>query len=390
MKENGSTMRKILLFQYRDICYSSFLYFTDCLKKAFEQLGFEVEVCCFTMKTLDTLEQYVGQKFDMVIDFNSILPGAVLDSGEHLLDKINGPFYNYLLDHPLYHHEYLKEQLQDYRVICIDRGHAAYVEQYYPQIHNVLFLPLGGMCENEDMCADQEYDISLSGTYTSPRKITTIIKELSTDMSKSIFSLIDIIQADRTCTCEDGMKQLLGNKLAAFSKQDFAEAMNLHFLADMYIRAYYRHQVIEKVVSSGIKLHVLGHGYEEYDGKKGENLIVHKSVPFSETFGFIRKSKISLNVMPWFKDGAHDRIFSAMLNHSAALTDSSIYLKQSFTHREDILFYELQDLSLLPYIINDTLSSKETLEAIRTNAHQKAIQNHTWKSRCMELISNHL
>lgn len=381
---------KILLFQYRDICYSSFMYFTDCLKKAFEQLGAEVEVCCFTMKTLDTLEQYVGQTFDMVIDFNSILPGAILDSGEHLLDKIKAPFYNYLLDHPLYHHEYLKEQLHDYRVICIDRDHAAYVEQYYPQIHNVLFLPLGGMCETEEMCADQEYDISLSGTYTSPAKITAIINDLSTDMSKRIFRLIDIIQSDLTCTCEDAMKQLLGNKLKAFSKQDFAEAMNLHFLADMYIRAYYRHQVIEKIVSSGIKLHVLGHGYEEYGGKGRENLIIHDAVHFSETFGFIRKSKISLNVMPWFKDGAHDRIFSAMLNHSVAFTDSSIYLKQNFTHKEDILFYEIKELNQLPYIIKDSLSSKAILEQIRTNAHQNATQSHTWKRRCMELINNYL
>ncbi len=381
-------MMKILLFQYRDICYSSFLYFSDCLKNAFEQLGAEVEVCSFTMETLDTLEKYVGQTFDMVIDFNSILPGAILDSGEHLLDRIRAPFYNYLLDHPLYHHEYLKERLNDYRIICIDRDHAAYIEQYYPQIHNVMFLPLGGMRESEAMCTDQEYDISLSGTYTSPTKIKAIINDLSIDTSKRIFRLIDIMQSDLTCTCEDAMKQLLENKQKSFSKQDFAEAMNFHFLADMYIRAYNRHQVIEKIVLSGIRLHVLGHGYEEYDGKGRENLILHDAVPFPETFNFIRKSKISLNVMPSFKDGAHDRIFSAMLNHSVVLTDASIYLKQNFTHSEDILFYEIRELDQLPDIIKDSLYSEIIIEQIRANAYQKVIQNHTWKSRCVELMSN--
>lgn len=383
-------MRKVLLFQYSDICYSSLVYFSDCLKEVFERHGVKVEVCRFTMETLDILEQYVGQTFDMVIDFNSILPGAVLDSGEHLLDQIKAPFYNYLLDHPLYHHEHLKEHLQDYRVICIDRNHAAYIEQYYPNIQKVVFLPLGGMQGTKECCVDQEYDISLSGTYTSPDKIINIIQGLSTDMSKSIFQLITIIQSDLTLTCEGAMKQMLKGKEKLFSKQDFAEAMNLHFLADMYIRAYYRHQVIEKIVASGIHLHVLGHGYHEFEGKGKENLILHDSVLFSQTFAFIRKSKISLNIMPWFKDGAHDRIFSAMLNHSVALTDSSIYLKENFNHKKNILFYELTELKQLPDIIKDCLSSKAFLENIQGDAHKNAILHHTWESRCMELGYNFL
>lgn len=379
-------MRKILLFQYRDICYSSFLYFTQCLKREFEQLGADVEVCSFTMETLHELERYIGKSFDMIIDFNSILPGAVIDTGEYLLDKINAPFYNYLLDHPLYHHEYLKVRLQNYRAICIDRDHATYVKHYYSHISKVLFLPLGGMGESEETYAEQKYKVSLSGTYTSEEKIKTIINDLETDMSQRIYDLIDIMQSDFTCTFERAMKRLIEEKYKHFPMKNFAQAMHFHFLADMYSRAKSRHQVIEKIVSSGIELHVLGHGYDEYHGKGRENLIMHGAATFSESFQFIRQSRISLNVLPGFKDGAHDRIFSAMLNRSVVLTDNSIYLNQKFTHEKDILFYDIKELDNLPEIIKNSLSTETILEQIRNNAYHKVKLNHTWKNRCIDLL----
>lgn len=52
----------------------------------------------------------------------------------------------------------------------------------------------------------------------------------------------------------------------------------------------------------------------------------------------MRDARIALNVMPWFKDGAHDRVFTAMLQGTAALTDDSRYLREEWPGRGKYLF----------------------------------------------------
>ena len=52
----------------------------------------------------------------------------------------------------------------------------------------------------------------------------------------------------------------------------------------------------------------------------------------------MRDARIALNVMPWFKDGAHDRVFTAMLQGTAALTDDSRYLREECRDGENICF----------------------------------------------------
>ncbi|WP_187305638.1 glycosyltransferase [Lachnospira eligens] len=58
----------------------------------------------------------------------------------------------------------------------------------------------------------------------------------------------------------------------------------------------------------------------------------------------ISQAKISLNVMPWFKMGAHDRVFNTMLNGGVALTDTSLFYENTFADGENVLFYSLEDL----------------------------------------------
>ena len=55
----------------------------------------------------------------------------------------------------------------------------------------------------------------------------------------------------------------------------------------------------------------------------------------------LSQSKISLNVMPWFKNGIHDRIFNSCLNGAVSLSDSSIYIDELFTDRQNIILYDL-------------------------------------------------
>ena len=61
--------------------------------------------------------------------------------------------------------------------------------------------------------------------------------------------------------------------------------------------------------------------------------------------------------MPWFKNGIHDRIFNSCLNGAVSLSDSSIYIDELFTDRQNIILYDLnmlRDYELSGYDLNIT------------------------------------
>ena len=100
----------------------------------------------------------------------------------------------------------------------------------------------------------------------------------------------------------------------------------------------------------------------------------------------MRDAKIALNVMPWFKDGVHDRIFTAMLQKAVALTDDSKYLREQFTDGEDIVYFSLEEREHLPDIIRMLLRDEEKLMRIAENGYRQACEKNTWRVRTQELL----
>lgn len=97
-------------------------------------------------------------------------------------------------------------------------------------------------------------------------------------------------------------------------------------------------------------------------------------------------SKIVLNHMAWFKAGASERIFEAMLQGAVSLTDDSSYLRESFQDGVTIKFYSLENLEALPEIVHSLLSNPLSSGQIIENAYQEAAKKHTWKNRMEALL----
>lgn len=116
---------------------------------------------------------------------------------------------------------------------------------------------------------------------------------------------------------------------------------------DLNVRFHYRQLAIRALVDAGLKVHTYGEGYNYIECQHPENIIQHGSANSQQCLDKISQAKISLNVMPWFKDGAHDRVFNSCLNGAVSLTDSSRYLDEIFTDDENILFYDLNMLRIM-------------------------------------------
>lgn len=116
------------------------------------------------------LERYIGKEYAAVIDFNSKLPRLMCDDATYYLDTIQAPFFNYILDNPLYHHATLQCPLQRYHVLLVDEEHAAYVRKHYPHIQGTHMLSLGAMKRLSEKLLSRSRKMYYLWEHTAARK----------------------------------------------------------------------------------------------------------------------------------------------------------------------------------------------------------------------------
>lgn len=372
---------KILIFEMKTVCYNSYLYFGDALGAALAKLGHEIEYFKVDEQALDDLEQFIGKHFDAMIDFNSDLPRALMDDDSFFLDHVDAPFFDVLLDHPLYHHDSLKNKLNNFHVVCLDTKHGEYIKKYYPHIKSVTITPMTGelafgkeALSFEDF-EDRPYDILFSGTYTDPTRIETAIKKLPDFLIRNIKELIDMMEGDSTLTIEDAVEALARNEIYDYINSDLPLHTQTFYLADTYVRCVNRKKLVLALDKCQNKLDLFGGLWEELDLK---HATLHREIPFNLTFTVFSKAKICVNIMPNFKAGSHDRVFSAQLNGAAALTDSTYLLKKEYKDEVNILFYDLDDIDAVTAKLDTILSTPDKLKKIAQAGFDIASKNHTW------------
>ena len=142
-------------------------------------------------------------------------------------------------------------------------------------------------------------------------------------------------------TIDEAAEKHLREEFNDLTDEQLCNCMPGMMYADLNVRFHYRELAIRALVDSGLKVNTYGEGYNYIVCEHPENIIQHGSANSQQCLDNISQAKISLNVMPWFKKGAHDRVFNSCLNGAVCLTDSSSYLDEIFTDGKDILFYDL-------------------------------------------------
>ncbi len=383
------SQEKILVFCSREICYLSGNFFAHQLAAAFEDLGYETTVCEFTAQDdLDTvLSTFFWKKYRAVFDFNSLLPRLVMDDGTPVIDLIDGPFYDYIVDHPLFHYNCLMTQAKNFHAIVLDEGQAEYVKRYHPQVKSVHMLPLGATVALFDGEKNPAGHVLFMGTYDAPEKVYDIVKaapEPFRGMMKRIIEMrinapeLPMEEAFAECLKEDGME---------LDNAQFALFMNAMYASDAYIRDYFRKAALDELLKKKIPVHLVGEGWEKYQTPYKKYRTIGKSVTFDLSFEKIAREQIMLDVSPIFNRGIHDRAIAGMANRTVVLTDENPYRRSNFKDRMDMMFYSLTRIDSLSEAAGELMENEELRIKIRENAYRTFCTGHTWKARAEEILS---
>lgn len=370
-----------LLMDPHQICYNTLNYFIDCIANALNHLGIHTE------KFLE-LDDLQGTSWDALVTINDNFSSLKTDNGSFIADSFKCPVFLIIVDPPYYHHHLLESHMNNMHLILLDEGHVEYCRKYYPTFKSTKMSYLLGPTGKAKSYEERTIDVLFTGSLPKDDYKSIAVKACPYEWAGSLFDALVLNGITHPeITTYQSMLTLLPQEHARFSSRDFKLLMSVFgTYSEYYLRRYFRQKLITTLVDAGIKVHVAGNGWENLYCSCPDNLILEGSVDFLKTADLASDARISLNVMPWFKDGLHDRILTTMLNGSVCVTDPSSCIKSNFEDGRNIVLYDLLHLKELPDKITWLLENPDKAKSIALEGQHKASNKYSWNNFVLEYI----
>lgn len=326
-----------------------------------------------------------------VITFNNAGVNLPIGDGENYWEIKNVKLHNMQVDTPIFYKSTLDLQLKCMQIVSIDGYHDQFIKRYYPIYQKSIFVPHGGV---RDVRYIRNYDereievLYLGGKQEAERQPFEI--PILADKGRELREIaMQLMTEDPSLSVETFMEAFFQTMAPGLTEQ-----VQLICIYAVYrdvvrtIRAMYQEKIIETLAQAGIPVTIYSGGGWHKLGETYPGIVtVKERVHPAKCVELIGNSKICLNIQPWFKDGAHERVFNAMLNEAVCVTDTSEYLIRNFTHGQDIIFYELNCLDKLVEDVKYVLANPEYAKAVIHNQKQRA-EGQTWADRLEEIIGS--
>ena len=368
-------IRSVLLMVHKNVAQDYFRYYNNIIINSLRARNIAVDCVDMTEKTESwstIAARILRREYDAALVLNSWGEQNVsLDSGENLFDKAELPFFNWIMDHPGEHIGHLSTRCRNYHMICVDRDHVTFLKKYYPDIRSADFLPLP--VEDEDTAEtsfesfiNRGYDVVFSGNCQDTDHMRELFEQCPEDRRELLYFLAEHLLEHRELSYEAALEEVLEAVYEReISAEEMREYVSLTTPVIPYIRACVREEVIRELMKSDIRLHLFGNGWERFQKELSSgNTVLEGTAGFEELSGIYRNSKMVLNIMPWFRNGTHDRIPAGMFAGAAVITDHSRYLDEIAEKDgidSGIVFYDIAHPGELEGILKDRLDNAEKL-----------------------------
>ena len=387
-KKENKTCPTVLIV-YGDSQYNVIPNFVDGIKKGIQKLNYAVYLWDCTLinnNGYNVYQNIVGYDFIILLNGVSIdymVGGQEFDCPRLWYDNENTKVASIFLDHPRRHSERLKYMRDEMCVIYMDEYQCQYIREYMPEITKLYNVPIGGMKQQPDIEYKQKEDkVVFFGSKADLVTITDDINQL--EYKDVIWSIIDELIINPHYTVEEAMLEIGRRNGCMYSMEDLMINSEVLLIVEIYIRGYFREKVINEIAKSGIRFEI--YGWQSDEIAKYSNVILKEKVSFEDMVLICQNSKFVLNVQPWSKDGAQERIYNAMLGGSISVTDVADSLENDFEDGKSILFYHLERIEELPKKLLYYMEHTEEANEIAIEGYKIASENHTWDNFVKDMM----
>lgn len=375
---------KIGLFaDEKNMCYNTLNFFISKIEEVLQRHGIQTKL----ITKIDS--EVIHQQFDALIGLNRPEPALQSSDGRFLLDLLDIPFFNIVVDPPYYHAGSLKSHAKNLHLIFPDKGHVEYCKKYYMPCKSIEMGYLIGPIGNRIPYEERTIDILFTGGCSNYNNIKAdlLSNKYSAEMQDVFLYLINSGINTPKKTTEELLLSYLHDNQIQIDADDFDFIMNyIGTWSEYYLRSYYREKIIRLLIDVGLHITIAGGGWDSIFPECPPNLTLLGSVDMIETADLTANAKILLNVMPWFKDGLHDRIPTAMHNGTVCVTDSSSYINEHFQDGENIVLYQLSALEDLPDKCKFLLEHPQKAQEIAQSGQRKAESEYNWEQFTTDYI----
>lgn len=367
-----------------EFSYGVVNYFSDELFRAFSAMGHNVEIVDVWEKK-NELARNKGT--DMVLAFNVI--GAIGDN--KIYDNMNTVFGALLVDHPFYHYNRIQRiKAKQTFFSVLDEGTIETAEKYIKSDGIYTHLMHGGSYA-QGKYSDRKYDVVFVGGLTDDySKIDDKIKGIPEGSIRNI--AIRLYEK----ACKEYCKTLDMHMEEILSSMDFTDELlgkekfgyiiaYIYSIVDKAIRSRLRYNAVLSLLKSGMTVHFYGNCQVSQLGSY-DNFINHGPVDYQEILEVMAQAKIVINDLPYFKNGSHERVFSAMLNGALIISNTNNYSYNMYKDGESIIFYDVNDQKDYVDKVKYYLANENERSRIAENAYKITSEYNTWENRANEIL----
>jgi hypothetical protein len=232
----------------------------------------------------------------------------------------------------------------------------AYMQEYFPEIALGPFLPSGGTGYDGSVpgTSDRPIDLLFAATYVAPRSFDVFIDRNGPEYSAFYHSILGEALAYPAERLERIVKRRMEEEIEeGFTKEELRLTLGHIQFLDYYVRYSRRAAVVRAIADyeetdpetgevRRLSLTIVGSGWESFvkQLKHPERITILPYADSREVLRLMTQSKLALNVLPSFHEGAHDRIYNAMLCGAVCVTDSNPYLDTFLSDGENAVLYQ--------------------------------------------------
>lgn len=350
--------------------YGVLSHMLDKLGIELECRGYQVQIC-----TWYEIEQWKQHKWDICISSQVI--GQMF---EVKADK----YVTWLVDHPVHLNERLIERknMKNLWIGCVDQTHVEYLS-YGMDFQHVFHLPHFGDSSNRiKEYKERKIEVFFPASYLDIKNFEEEHSNWRNGAVKVVSDrVIAFLQNKNEMSVEQAIKIVLEQMGETVEKEFLVECMNgFGSYIDTYICRYYRQQVVKELLDEGVQLTVAGAGWKNFQKNyRGSGIIsiLSENMSYEDVLECMADSKMVLNVLPWFKDGSHERIASTLQNAAVCLTDQNQYTKRMLIDEVSAILYDRNNPKELVQKIRYYLEHQDEAEDIAQKGRDIAVENMT-------------
>lgn len=365
--------------------YGVLRYAADLLIKEWRKIGLEAEVIDLLHEDKISKSRFENVRFIFSLQ-------ALLLNNEAFVRDCTDLYLGWIVDTPAKHKPRIEggKERENIHIVCIDQTHADYINKYYRPKGYSYYMPHGGFTAiHTTEYADREIEVFCPGSFAPYSAVEEKIEKLPEVFRNICYEAISLIMENQDLSPQEAVLAYLDAVGVGCNEEEALELEFVYQHVEDYMRNCCREKLVCELAENDIKVTVTGKGWERLQCSKPENIVVlsEEGIEIQEAVEYIAKSKVCLNLLPSYPQGLHERLLTAMLNHTICVAVYNHYASQLFPEDEAVLYYKFGQEENLTEKIKAVLVDDALGERVTERAYELVKGKHTWEQRAHDIIA---